>query len=76
MTAPRFVRSSIPEATRRKVLERDNFMCRVCGVSRQDGAILHVDHIYPVSKGGSNEMPNLRVLCRDCNIGKGDLETG
>ena len=74
MNSHRFIRINIPEATRREVLERDKFRCKICGASRQDGAILHIDHIHPASKGGSNELSNLRVLCRDCNVGKGDLE--
>ena len=34
--------------------------------------ILEVDHIKPVSKGGTNEIINLVTSCRDCNRGKSD----
>lgn len=37
---------------RYNVLKRDNFTCKLCGISAKDGAKLHVDHIIPVSKGG------------------------
>lgn len=74
MDSRRLARINIPDETRREVLERDEYRCKACGVSRNSGAILHIDHIRPVSKGGSNELANLRVLCRDCNVGKGDLE--
>ena len=58
--------------TRHKVLERDGFRCMDCGASPVLGAVLEVDHTIPVSKGGSNELHNLRTLCSDCNRGKSD----
>jgi 5-methylcytosine-specific restriction endonuclease McrA len=34
----------------------------------------HVDHVVPRAKGGTGEPDNGQVLCRDCNIKKGDKE--
>lgn len=62
----KFVRAGI----RWQVFERDDFKCVACGKSSHDGAILHVDHIRPKSRGGSNKMDNYQTLCHLCNIGK------
>jgi len=43
----------IPKRTRFEVLKRDRFRCQYCGASAPD-ALLHVDHIVPVAKGGDN----------------------
>lgn len=31
-----------------------------------------MDHIHPVSKGGSNDSDNLITACASCNLGKSD----
>lgn len=54
-----------------QILKRDKYRCRLCGGSAKDGATLHVDHITPKAKGGTNDRSNLWTLCRDCNLGKG-----
>lgn len=64
-------RSLVTPKLRYRVFQRDGFRCKICGRSEADGAVLHVDHIIPVSKGGKTEMSNLQTLCDYCNIGKG-----
>ena len=49
-------------------MARDNYQCRYCGATND----LAIDHIFPFSRGGSNEADNLQVLCRSCNSSKGD----
>ncbi|HXU92202.1 MAG TPA: HNH endonuclease [Gallionella sp.] len=65
---------SISLSLRYKVLSRDRFRCVICGRSpaKDSNVELHVDHIHPWSKGGQNTEENLRTLCFDCNLGKGD----
>lgn len=63
---------NVPNSLRISVFERDKFKCVYCGCGAKDGAVLNVDHIIPVSKGGSNESTNLQTLCRACNNGKAD----
>jgi hypothetical protein len=65
-------RRKVNNSTRITVLKRDRFKCVYCGASAKENAVLHVDHIIPISKGGSNELHNLQTLCRECNNGKSD----
>lgn len=63
---------AISARTRFKVLIRDEFTCRYCG-KRGNQSQLHVDHVRPVSAGGSDAIDNLVTACVDCNLGKGAL---
>lgn len=53
------------------VLRRDNWTCRYCG-KRAPNVVLEVDHLVPVSRGGTDEPWNLLTACFDCNRGKRD----
>lgn len=47
---------------------REYGMCANCGTSFiRLNAEPEIDHIVPVSKGGSNDIVNLQLLCSDCN---------
>jgi hypothetical protein len=70
--APDRPASSSGKTLRFRVLERDGFTCRYCGRGAPD-VVLHVDHVYPRSRGGKNDMANLVTACRDCNLGKRDM---
>ena len=58
---------SVSKRTRYEVMRRDNFTCRYC---RSDENKLTIDHVVPVSLGGSDAPDNLVAACRDCNSGK------
>ena len=65
----------VPSTVRYDVLKRDR-KCVLCGAAPEvDSAVrLHVDHIVPRSKGGSNDISNLQVLCAECNLGKSNRD--
>lgn len=63
----RHARSRIPEEVRIAVWQRDQGQCARCH-SRDR---LEYDHIVPVSKGGSNTVRNVELLCEKCNREKG-----
>lgn len=62
---------SVKISIRFKIFERDNFTCQYCG-KKTPQVILHLDHIHPKSKGGSDDEINLITSCQDCNLGKRD----
>lgn len=64
-------RTKLSAKLRMDVFDRDRHACQICGAKAPD-VVLHVDHILPVSKGGLTELRNLRTLCAECNLGRGD----
>lgn len=50
------------------VLERDGFTCVYCGATNTP---LQLDHVFPRSRGGSDDPENLVACCRPCNASKG-----
>lgn len=52
------------------VFDRDNGTCYLCG-SQVDPTDWHMDHIHPISKGGSHTYDNVRVTHPECNLRKG-----
>jgi 5-methylcytosine-specific restriction endonuclease McrA len=50
------------------VLQRDGNCCVYCGREATT-----VDHIQPVSRGGTDDEANLVAACGMCNVSKGPL---
>jgi len=67
---------------RNAILERNGFTCQLCGTGPGETdpfnpnrkVRLHIDHIIPISQGGSNNEDNLRVLCSSCNQGRANVQ--
>lgn len=60
------------EQLRERVLEREGYECRFCGMSdeehtEENSAGLDVHHILPRKDGGEDSMGNLVALCRSCH---------
>ena len=73
---------SISAQLRSWVLDRDDFTCQMCGLSRGETdpstgrkVRLHIGHIEHVDLGGTNELSNLRALCTTCNRGAKEIKT-
>lgn len=64
-------RAIYDESTKRTLLRQASNRCVMCGIPLTT-ADMHVDHILPLSEGGSNHTLNLQALCADCNLGKSD----
>lgn len=50
---------------RDELIRKANWRCQLCG---RESSNLEIDHIHPISEGGSDDLNNLRVLCRSCHI--------
>lgn len=66
----KYKHSPIGVPQRRRIYERDKHKCQLCKSKDH----LHIDHIIPVSKGGTSDDNNLRTLCHACNLSKGNRE--
>lgn len=53
------------------VVIKFNLMGNRCVICLSDKRI-EVDHITPLSKGGTNSIDNLQPLCKSCNSAKGN----
>lgn len=72
----------IEPVNRRRVYERDNWTCYLCGDAVDPAAkwpdqMCHsLDHVIPLSKGGPHSEPNVRLAHWLCNAlrGASDLD--
>ncbi len=76
-TASEFYKSEKWREVRYIALSNSNGCCDLCGRSKKDDVVLHVDHIEPRSLNPKleYEIRNLQVLCGDCNLGKSNFDS-
>jgi len=59
----------------RKILERDDYVCRYCGLdgraSFENAMAMRVDFVVPRAKKGKKDPSNLVACCTPCNTIKG-----
>ena len=54
-------------------MKSDSF-CWYCGKEVESKNELTVDHVFPRSKGGTNDMDNIIMVCKHCNSSKRDTD--
>lgn len=57
--------------SRKNILLRDDFSCQYCG-DRFTPDELTLDHVRPLSRGGSDDWNNVVAACKECNHKKGN----
>ena len=67
--APRGRRRYVAGDARKFAEMRQGEFCVYCGAAEGP---FHLDHIFPVSRGGSDDSHNLVVACQSCNGSKND----
>ena len=65
----------VSQAEGLKILERDHFCCRYCGLdgnaSFENALVMSVDFVLPRARKGKKDPANLVACCRPCNTIKG-----
>ncbi|WP_292709618.1 MULTISPECIES: HNH endonuclease [unclassified Nostoc] len=61
-------RSKISESIQKQVRQRAKYLCEYCHASEQWQYVqFTVDHIMPLSLGGTDNLENLALACFHCN---------
>ena len=58
----------IEDVTFETIILRDGESCAYCGEVPE---LVHLDHVHPLSRGGTHEASNLVIACATCNLQKG-----
>ena len=71
-------RTPIDGKVKNAVFKRANYRCqnKSCNKTWDEAGYLQIDHIKPVSRGGTDDLSNLQALCEECNKRKGNKYKG
>ena len=58
----------LPRGTITNLMTKQNKQCNICKTDIEHK--YHMDHIYPLAKGGKHEASNIQLLCPSCNVRK------
>lgn len=58
---------------KKHIFERDRGICYLCGVPVSSIEHMTIDHVTPITLGGTNDLENLRVTHEFCNRSKQSL---
>ena len=61
---------------RKVILARDGHLCQVCMTKGRTTPATHCDHILSKAQGGTDDLSNLRAICRPCHDRKSIEERG
>jgi hypothetical protein len=73
---------ALSKADKRKLCEQQKWKCSLCGkklnskLRSTHNMGVTIDHVIPVSKGGTGDLANLNAAHRICNIKKGNRSLG
>jgi 5-methylcytosine-specific restriction endonuclease McrA len=64
----------INKRRRTRIYARDGYRCVYCEAlgGSTEAERLSLDHLRPLSRGGSNRSDNLVTACKSCNSARGD----
>ncbi len=57
---------------KRRVAKRDGRRCYLCGATFVLTDLTE-EHVVPKSRGGSNNIENIKLACQPCNEAKGNM---
>lgn len=63
---------AVSRRLRFEIYRRDGHTCRYCGAMAPD-VKLTIDHVIPITLGGTDDPNNLVTACDDCNGGKSSI---
>lgn len=68
-SAGRRKRKIFSKTVREQVFRKNNGRCAICG-QPLDMDFFSIDHIFPLERGGTDDLPNLQPACCLCNAAK------